>query len=116
MEGQVNEIDGSGEKAHKVAEVGQTMVAVEGGPVLLVFWVLFTEFGVTFLIGAHTHLIPQTVLLLDLLHDQHGLGGRRSKPLHIQTGHDHGHKEQSHLLRKIKQSAREAWNEMKSEK
>lgn len=102
MEGQVNEIDGSGDKAYKVAEVGQTMVAVEGGPVLLVFWVLFTEFGVSFLIGAHTHLIPQTMFLLNLLHDQHALCGRRSKPLHIQTSHDHSHKEQSHLLRNIK--------------
>lgn len=107
MQSQVNEIDGGGEKAYEVTEVRQTMVAVEAGSVLLVFGVLLTQFGISFLIGAHSHLTSQTMFLLDLLHDQHALCGRRTEPLRVQTGHDHGHKEQTHLLRL--ESVREAW-------
>lgn len=106
MQSQVNEIDSGGEKAYEVTEVRQTMEAVEVGPVLLVFGVLLTQFGVSFLIGAHSHLTSQTVFLLDLLHDQQALCGRRTEPLRVQTGHDHGHKEQTHLLRT--ESVREA--------
>lgn len=73
------------------------MVAVEGVPVDLVFWILLTEFDVALPVGGKANLSTKAMLLLDLPHYQQVLSDSWSEPLRVQPCHDHSHEKQSHL-------------------
>lgn len=97
MKSQVDEIDGDAGESDEVAQGGNSMVAVKGVPVGLVFWILLTKFDIVLPVGGKANLSTEAMLLLDLPHDQHVLSDSWSEPLCVQPCHDHSHEKQSHL-------------------